>query len=339
MLEAGPSEIAVPGGKPLQLLTQAKSVLAGADAFHRSLKLVIYESHLLCGAGEFEQAAQVARQGIVDAERRGFARTGGAFLAINVAEPLFSLGRWDEAAAVAERALDLAPPPMTRASLWIILGWIAAARGDLDAAARRAASSRAILSRAVYDDQFHLPQAELDVALTLAADGPAAAVAAAAGLLARYDVSASSPRYVWPLLVTAAMAARRVPGDDAAALLEQLRTIAGKLEAFGPVQRAWQLSFPALAGTAPCSRSRGIATPRSCRQQTSRRWTRWRPRTRPPPRGWRSGSRSRPRWRRCRPRGRRWPPGPPGRPRPGWAPPTTSPPGSARSPCGRRSPS
>jgi DNA-binding CsgD family transcriptional regulator len=138
---------------------------------------------------------------------------------------------------------------MTRASLWIILGWIAAARGDLAAAARRAASSRTILSRAVYDDQFHLPQAELDVALTLAADGPAAAVATATSLLARYDMSASSPRYVWPLLVAAAMAAGRAPGDEAAALLEQLRTIAGKLDAFGPVQHAWQLSFPALAGT------------------------------------------------------------------------------------------
>ena len=71
-------------------------MLERTDAFHRSLKLVILESHLLCGAGEFEQAARVARQGIADAERHGLARTGGAFLAINVAEPLFAprpLGR------------------------------------------------------------------------------------------------------------------------------------------------------------------------------------------------------------------------------------------------------
>jgi DNA-binding NarL/FixJ family response regulator len=249
MFEAGTSQMAVPGGRPLHLLAEAKAVLARTDAFHRAIKLVICESHLLCGAGEFEQAARVAQQGIFDAERHGLARTGGAFLAINVAEPLFCLGRWDEAAAVAERAADLAPPPLTRVGLWITLGWVAAARGDLDTAARRAASSRAVLSGASYSDQFHLPQADLDVMLTLAADGPAAAVTAAEAALARYDISGSSPRYVWPLLVTAAFAARRAPGEDATALLDQLRTTAGKLDAFGPVQQALRLSFAALAGS------------------------------------------------------------------------------------------
>jgi DNA-binding CsgD family transcriptional regulator len=90
---------------------------------------VVGESHLLCGVGEYERAASVARDGIADAERHGLARTRGAFLAINVAEPLLYLGRWDEAAAVAERALDLAPPPLTRVWLWILSGSIALARG------------------------------------------------------------------------------------------------------------------------------------------------------------------------------------------------------------------
>ena len=71
---------------------------------------MVNESHLLCGAGEYELAAQVARRGIVDAERHGLARTGGAFLAINLAEPLFYLGRWDEAAEVA------GPRPRPRAA-------------------------------------------------------------------------------------------------------------------------------------------------------------------------------------------------------------------------------
>ena len=249
MLEAGTSSMAAPGSKPLDLLAQAKALLARTDAYHRSLKLMIVESHLLCGAGEFAYAARVAQRGIVDAERHGLARTGGAFLAINVAEPLFFLGRWDEAAEVAERALDLAPPPLTRSSLWVLLGWIAAARGDLDTAARRAASSRTVLAGTVYQDQHHLPLAELDIALALAARGPSAAVALATEVLGRYDTAGSSPRYVWPVLVTAAVAARRAGGDDAAEeLLEQLRTMAEKLEAFGPVQRAWQLSFAALAG-------------------------------------------------------------------------------------------
>jgi DNA-binding NarL/FixJ family response regulator len=250
MFEAGPSSMAAPGSPALLLLDQAKELLAGTDALHRTIKLVIFESHLLCGAGEYTAAVRSAEQGIVDAERHGLGRTGGSYLAMNVAEPLFHLGRWDEAATVAEHALDLAPPPLTRAYLWAVLGWIAVARGDLETAARRAASSRAILSRAAYEDQYHLPLGELEIALALAADGPAAAVALAAELFDRCDLSESSSRYRWPLFTVAAMAAVRAHGDDAAALLDRLRTAAAKLDAFGPVQRAWQLLFTAIAGPA-----------------------------------------------------------------------------------------
>ena len=62
----------------------------------------------------------------------------------------------------------------------------------------------------------------------------------------QYDVSAASPRYAWPLLVTAATAAVQAPGEEAAALLDKLRTLAEKQDVCGPVQRAWQLSFAAL---------------------------------------------------------------------------------------------
>src|SRR5262249_52424316 len=118
--------------------------------------------------------------------------------------------------------------------------------------ARRTAVTRAVLSGVNYEDQYHLPQASLEIDVSLAADGPAAAIALAAETLERYDLSLSSPRYVWPLLVSAADAARaasgdpETAGDDAAALLHRLRTLAGKLEVFGPVQRAWQLSYAAI---------------------------------------------------------------------------------------------
>ena len=46
--------------------------------------------------------------------------------------------------------------------------------------------------------------------------------------------------------MSAAAAATRAPGEDAAALLDRLRSLAEKLDAFGPVQRAWQLSYAAL---------------------------------------------------------------------------------------------
>ena len=178
MIEALPSGMALPDSEPLRLVAQAKATAERAGAYQPILKLVIYESHLLCGAGLYERAAAVAREGIADAERHGLARTAGAFLAINLAEPLLYLGRWDEAAEVAERALDLAPPPRTRAALWIVRAWIALAQGDTGTAARRAASSRIVLSNTRYDDQYHLPQAALDIEISLATVGPEAAIAA-----------------------------------------------------------------------------------------------------------------------------------------------------------------
>jgi DNA-binding NarL/FixJ family response regulator len=250
MIEADPSGLAVTGSAALELIGQARALAEQVGAYQPILKQVISESHLLCGAGEYERAADVAREGIANAERHGLARTSGSFLAMNLAEPLFALGRWDEAADTAERALDLAPPPLTRVGLRILSGSIALARGDVAAAASRVAAARTVLAGARYDGQYHLPQARLDVEVALAADGPAAAVALATEILQRHDLSAGSPRYVWPLLAAAAVAAREASGEDAAALFERLRTRAEKLQAFGPVQRAWQLSFAATSARA-----------------------------------------------------------------------------------------
>jgi DNA-binding CsgD family transcriptional regulator len=246
MIEAGRSQLAASDSEAFRLLTRAREVAQRSTAYHPMVKLVISETHLLCGAGEFERAARAARRGIADAERHGLARTSGAFLAINLAEPLWYLGRWDEAVEVTGRALDLAPPVRTRIGLWVVSGAIALARGDTATAARRAAACRSVLASHGYDDQHHLPLAWLDIEVALAAEGPAAAVAAAAEALQQYDLGLSSPRYAWPVLVSATSAAIQAPGEDAAALLDRLRALAEKLDVCGPVQRAWQLSYAAL---------------------------------------------------------------------------------------------
>jgi ATP/maltotriose-dependent transcriptional regulator MalT len=191
-------------------------------------------------------------QGIADAQRYGLARSAGAFLTINVVEPLFALGRWDEALAVAERALDLVPSPRTRAGLWLIVGAIELARGNLDATARRLSVSRSVFSAVPYTDQFHLVQGNLDLAVQLAAGDLAAALDAADNLLDRYELNESGPRYLWPLMATTldvAVTAMR-SGDPAVTAAgtsqaEQLHTIAGKAEAFGTVQQAYRLTFMA----------------------------------------------------------------------------------------------
>ena len=96
--------------------------------------------------GEHERAAQAARQGVVSAREYGLARATGTLLAANVAEPLMSLGRWDEADEVIEHALDLSPPLGTRAVLLLLTGQMALARGDLARAAQSATASRGALA-------------------------------------------------------------------------------------------------------------------------------------------------------------------------------------------------
>jgi DNA-binding CsgD family transcriptional regulator len=179
----------------------------------------------------------------------------GAFLALNLAEPLYSLGRWDEAVEVIERALDLAVPAETRAWLWQFAGLIAAARGDLDTAARAVQAPGRPYAGFRYQAQRLLPQARLRIDLLTAQRRYREALDAARDTLSQYDLH-QSPRYSWPVLVAAARAAAEVTRTPAAAqdedsaeaareLLGALSTEAAKLRAESPVQRAQQLTCAA----------------------------------------------------------------------------------------------
>jgi len=256
MIAADPSGMAAPGSEPLALVAEAREIAAAAQDHRALLYVAVNESHLLEGAGEHEAAAAVARQGAKTADAYGLARTNGAFLAINQSEPLISLGRWDEALEVIEHAQELSPPPMYTASLNVLAGFVAAARGDAGAAARRAGDARPTFLGARYEDQHHLPLAQLDIATHLAAGQLAAAVATARDVIDQYDLADSTTRYSWAVLTTAGRAAvlalrqSAASGDaqlraDAEALLERLRADK-RPGVFGPVQRGHELTFEAL---------------------------------------------------------------------------------------------
>ena len=247
----------------LEMLGLARAVAGRAGAYEPLLHAVIDESHVLEGMGEHEQAANVARAGIASAQDYGLARTSGSLLAVNVAEPLVSLGRWDEATEVIEHALALSPPqPDIRAALRQLAGDVAVRRGHLTGARESAAAARAALGTASYQNrgQYHVPLARLDIELSLAEGKPAGALAAAADAVGRLDL-AGDPRYAWPLLAAGARAvtaaARAAGGKDsmpaarAADLLARLRALAAQMPALGPVQLANRLTFSAEALRAP----------------------------------------------------------------------------------------
>ena len=250
------------------LLAEARSLAVRADAYRPLLRADITESDMLEGMGQHELAASVARTGITAARQYGLARTSGAVLAINLAEPLVSLGRWDEAGEVIERALQLLPPRLSRSSLWRLSGDMALARGDLDAAAEAVALIRTVLDHTRFKDEHQLPLVRLETELRLAQGRPADALTVTGDALERFDLL-RSPRYGWPLLAAGARVCS--PGATArdqalttraAELRERLRTAAVKLPAEGVAQRAHQLTFAAelaSADGAPASPGPGQA--------------------------------------------------------------------------------
>src|SRR5690349_14575853 len=266
---------AEPAGENLEriraTLAEARVIAARVRAFPSLLRAAITESDVLEDVGQHEQAAEVAREGLAAAREYGLARTYGAVLANNVAEPLVSLGRWDEADEVIERSLRLFPPRMNRACIWRLAGDVALARGDLPAASGFVASIRSVTEGSRYDPQYHLPLVRLETALRLAQGRPADALAAVSDALDRWDVE-ENPRYTWPVLVAGAracvVAAREGVGrdgtgreaaagdqaghegtlaDKATALLGRLRAVAAGLPAAGAAQPACRLTFAAEA--------------------------------------------------------------------------------------------
>jgi DNA-binding CsgD family transcriptional regulator/tetratricopeptide (TPR) repeat protein len=263
-----PAFQAAPGSEALTLIARAHATAARGGHFRAAVRAAALESYLLEAAGEHERSAEVARQGMREAEANGLSRALGTFLAINVAEPLFALGRWDESLELAERALELSPPTLYQSALRMRLTFVALARGQVEAAAEALSAARKALSDAPYQDQYHLTLAELTVRVRLAADGPAAGLDEAIGVTERYNLSRAVPPHGWPLAIALAHASvtalRAAAGDQAealagrsVALLGLLQTSTGGLAADGPLQRAYRLTLQAQVATASLVQDRG----------------------------------------------------------------------------------
>jgi DNA-binding CsgD family transcriptional regulator len=252
MFQAGAGQQADPGSGPAELIAQARAMAVRAGAHSLVAKAAINSSHLLEGAGEHELALEAARGGLADQDECYIGPVSRSLLMINQVEPLFALGRWDEALEVARAARDFqfASLPLHRSEIAILTGYISLARGDAGAAAEAAATAAGLLRGSSFVDEYQFPLGLLEISLRLATDGPAAAVETASRVVEGYELSGGSPRYMWPLVVGAAAACLAAARDErlrdqTATLAGRLRTIAEKLEVTGPAQRAGQLTFAA----------------------------------------------------------------------------------------------
>ncbi|HMD24145.1 MAG TPA: AAA family ATPase [Streptosporangiaceae bacterium] len=252
MFRAGIGQHADAGSDPLELIAQARAMAERTGAYDLLAKAAINESHLLEGAGRHELAVEAARRGFAGEEAPYIARASRSLLALNQVEPLFALGRWDEALAVAETVRDFqfGSLPLHRSMLSVFTGRIALARGDVQTAASAAGTAAELLRGSPLEDQYQFPLGVLEIGLRLAVAGPGASLEVASQVVEGRELAGGSPRYAWPLVAGAALACVVAARDDrlradVAALADRLRTIAAKLETSGPAQQASQATFAA----------------------------------------------------------------------------------------------
>ena len=160
----------------------------------------------------------------------------------NLAESLFSLGRWDEAAEAAaksERVDQSAPPRGFRARLRAEL---ALARGDLSEAGRQLAVARQHFGTHDVAPQHHLPLERIELQIATA-EGRLLDARATLELVLDSDFLPGTYFEVWPLLVTAAVAETQAIGLPVAdpgrpEILERIRRAAKPVPTNVPVWQA-----------------------------------------------------------------------------------------------------
>ncbi|MEU6891380.1 AAA family ATPase [Streptomyces sp. NPDC046557] len=191
--------------------------------------------------GKSREAVEVAEQGV---ERVGKARLLDiqAWIWGNMAESLYSLGRWDEAADAAKRTLRVGQSAAPRGSGAARLAYLALARGELSETAAQLAAAHAHFGTHDTQPQHRIPLYRLAVGLA-AGEGRIADVRAEVADAIAAGFPLGHHRYAWPLLLAAATAeadARGLPVADAGrdAAVAALRDAARDLATPVPVWAA-----------------------------------------------------------------------------------------------------
>lgn len=198
--------------------------------------------------GDYELAADEARTGVEVAAHLGLARSTGSILSGNAAEPLLSLGQWEEAERLIRRGLNLNPPDRHVVHLRMLLVWLLTMRDDLDAAesllAEFATSLQLVRSARPRQDRDLVLEQEWQAAkalaeLALARGNPDLSWTYVAPQLGMPDPHA--PARMYALLFVGAIAA----GDDAdriAAVRAELARIPRGVK----VESAWRPAVEAV---------------------------------------------------------------------------------------------
>lgn len=227
-----------------------------ADNSSALLRYRVNASDVLYLLGRFEEATDLAKQGLDRARELGVERSSGVILASNAVDPLFDLGHWDRADALVKRSLDLDPPvaftqylqrARMRSTLW---------RGDVEAAAAQYRSQRSAMNRlGGMEEQSSLGVARVAGEIALEQNDPISAWERVSVVIA--EGRRPLPAYDLSLLAVAArvVAARRAKSArsstdgefDADSAEAQLRAMLER-ESFWPTFPVWKVMFEAEVG-------------------------------------------------------------------------------------------
>ncbi|WP_323188212.1 AAA family ATPase [Streptomyces sp. NBC_00249] len=231
-------------GDPEAGFTELHAVLERAVALGLTVvagRVHINLSSQLEGLGRSREAVELAEQGAELVSRSRLLDTE-AWVRGNLAESLYSLGRWDEAAEASRRILRVGQGAAPRGAAASRLAYLALARGELTEAAQQLAAAHAHFGTHDNQPQHRLPLYRLAIGVA-EGEGRIADVRAETAQAVAYGFPLGQHRYAWPLLLASASAeadARGLPAADAGrdAALEVLRTAARTLPTPAPVWTA-----------------------------------------------------------------------------------------------------
>jgi DNA-binding CsgD family transcriptional regulator/tetratricopeptide (TPR) repeat protein len=193
--------------------------------------------------GRHIEATETARAGVTLAGRVGHARSHGAMLVGNLAEPLIRLGRWREALDLITEALADDPSGVFASTLLLLRGELQLWQGDARAAEHDVREARRQFGAGA-DPQFTAPMVFIEAELARAEGALAdARQRIQAGL--EGPITGFGARYAWPLLwlgmrIEADAAAATAPlAADAAQRRDALQALAATVPAATPPAQAY----------------------------------------------------------------------------------------------------
>ncbi len=188
--------------------------------------------------GRSREAVPILEEGL------GYARTHGmsdkeAWIWGNLAESLYSLGRWDQAAEAAVQAELIGRGAQPRGFHAANRATLALARGDLPEAARQLTAARGYFGSHDRTPQHDLPLSDLAIGIA-AAEGRLLDARADLERVLDTGFPPGTQRYAWPLLLTAATTEADSLGlpvaeQGRAKILDRIREAARPLATNAPV--------------------------------------------------------------------------------------------------------